>query len=279
LSIAPKMDLKLSADEQGRLQSLEAVIERGKQTFIDVGTALMEIKRAKLYRATHKTFENYCTERWNFTRNFAHMQIQAAEVAKEMLTTVNIPNEKTAREFTEVPKQDRPKVAEVAKEVAKENGRDTINSRDVKEAKAKVYKVEMTVEELPPTVGAEPVDIEPPAPELTEADDEEAWLASLPLRPMLQGVPLRRFEEAALTWLAFEAPIKSLAMQIRSYHKDIKSQWKSRFHVRQLASFVIDEPKHWLLCKECNGTGQIPKIGNCSSCSGDGFHASSYKGR
>lgn len=252
---------------------------RMRQSWNDFAHALAHIRDNRLYEFDFSSFEEYCRDRWGIRRDIADRRIAASGIAAELLTIVSIPNEGTAREFVSVPKEDRPKVAEVAKEVAKEKGRDTINSRDVKEAKAKVYKVETTVEELPPTAGADPVELDPPAPELTEADDEEAWLASLPLRPMLQGVPLRRFEEAALTWLAFEAPIKSLAMQIRSFHKDIKSQWKSRFHVRQLASFVIDEPKHWLLCKECSGTGQVPKIGNCSSCSGDGFHASSYKGK
>ncbi len=274
MSIAPKM----TEVEIVRRQLAEHETEM-RRCWQEFARRLAIIRSQRLYEADFESFEEYCQIRWGIRRDMADKQIAAAGIASDLHTIVWIPNEGTAREFVSVPKEDRPKVAEVAKEVAKEKGRDTINSRDVKEAKAKVYKVETTVEEIPPTVGAEPVDIEPPAPELTEADDEEAWLASLPLRPMLQGVPLRRFEEAALTWLAFEAPIKSLAMQIRSFHKDIKSQWKSRFHVRQLASFVIDEPKHWLLCKECNGTGQVPKIGNCSSCSGDGFHASSYKGR
>lgn len=279
MSIATKgADLILSMDEQGRLQSLEAVIERGKQTFVDVGTALMEIRRAKLYRATHKSFEAYCTERWNFTRNFAHMQIQAAEVAKEVLTTVNVPNEGTAREFVNVPKEDRVKVAEVAKEVAKEKGRDTINSRDVKEAKAR-YKVETKVEELPRDEAAEPLPVaEEPTIELVE-DADGTWLESLPLHGKLQGLPLRRFEEAAKLWQQFEAPFKSLAMQLRHEHKEVKSQFHSRFFTRQLSSFIIDAPQHWLACRECSGTGQAPKIGNCSSCAGDGFHTTYYKGK
>ena len=150
MSIAPKIDFDMTADERGRLQSLEAVIERGKQTFVDVGLALAEIRRGKLFRSTHKSFESYCVERWNFTRQFASLQIQAAEVAKELSTIVDSSNEGTVREFVKVPKEDRPKVAEAAKQVAAEKGRDKINSRDVKEAKAKIYKVETKIEELPP---------------------------------------------------------------------------------------------------------------------------------
>lgn len=280
MSIAPKMtDLTLSMDEQGRLQSLEAVIERGKQTFVDVGTALMEIRRAKLYRSTHKSFEAYCVERWGFGQNYVGKMIAAAEVAKEVGTIVPLSNEGTAREFKEVPKEDRLKVAEAAKEVAKEKGRDTINSRDVKEAKAKVYKVETKIEELPRDETAEPLPVDDePVVELVD-DTDGTWLESLPLSSQLQGLPLRRFEEAARLWQQFEAPFKMLAAQLRHEHKTVKSQFHSRFFVRQLYSFIVDAPQHWLLCKECGGTGQVPKVGHCSSCGGDGFHATQYKGK
>lgn len=269
-------EIELSADEQGRLQSLEAVIEKGKQTFMDVGMALMEIRRADLYRATHSTFENYCTERWGFSRPYANHIIRASQVAHEMGTIVPISNEGTAREFVSIPREDRLKVAEVAKDVAKEKGRDAINSRDVKEAKAKVYKVETRIEELPPDPDAEPLPTEPDPPTLVD-DEEGDWLESLPLSSRLQGVPLRRFEEAAKSWLHMEPVMKSVAMDIRAQHKTIPSQFKSRFHTRQLSSFVIDEPQHWLYCAECKGTGQVPQIGNCSSCNGDGFQFGSYR--
>lgn len=130
--------IALTNEESARLEELEIVVERGKQTFIEVGMALMEIRDGRLYRGYFGTFEEYCQQRWGFTRNFAHMQINAAEVATGLLTTVNIPNEKTAREFVSVSTEDRPAVAEAAKAIAAEHGRDTINSRDVKEAKAKV---------------------------------------------------------------------------------------------------------------------------------------------
>lgn len=127
----------LSELEQTKLQQLETVINRGKQAFIEVGTALMEIRVNRLYRGEFDTFEEYCQSKWGFTRNFAHMQIQSAEIASGLLTVVNIPNEGTAREFISVPAEDRPAVAEQAEAIAAEHGRDTINSRDVKEAKAK----------------------------------------------------------------------------------------------------------------------------------------------
>ena len=64
-----------------RLAELETVIERGKQTFVEVGQALMGIRDGRLYRETHATFEAYCQKRWGFTHRFANLQIAAATVS------------------------------------------------------------------------------------------------------------------------------------------------------------------------------------------------------
>ncbi len=272
MSIAPKMD----SNEIIRKQLAEHESEM-KRCWQEFARRLAIIRDERLYRAEFDNFEDYCKTRWGVRRDIANKKIVASSIADDLNTIVFIPNEGTAREFVEVPKEDRPKVAEVAKEVAKEKGRETINSRDVKEAKAKIYKVETKIEELPRDEDAEPVPTKPDPPTLVDVDDDEEWLKSLPIHASLQGVAKRRFEEAALTWKQFEAPFKSLAMQIRSAHKDTPSQFKSRFHTRQLSSFVIDAPEHWLVCRECGGTGQIPKIGQCGSCSSDGFQIGSYK--
>jgi hypothetical protein len=62
------------------LPELERVIERGQQTFIEVGRALLEIRDRRLYRETHATFEAYCRERWGWSRRHANRQIEAARV-------------------------------------------------------------------------------------------------------------------------------------------------------------------------------------------------------
>lgn len=273
MSIAPKMTeieavRSELAQHEGKMRELQH----------EFGKHLAIIRDERLYRADFDTFEEYCREKWNFGRDTANKKIQAAKVMNELSEGLDkflsIPNEATAREFTKVPKEDRPKVAEEAKAVAESKGRDKINSRDVKEAKAKIYKVETRTEELPPDPDAEPLPTGKPAPTLTE--DDGTWLESLPLHSQLQGLPLRKFEEAAQLWQQFEGPFKSLAMQIRAAHKDIAVQFKSKFMTRQLSSFIVDAPQHWLLCRECNGTGQVPQVGACSSCGGDGFHTMQY---
>ncbi len=51
-----------------RLLECERVIERGLNTFVEVGAALLEIRDGRLYKNDYSTFEDYCRERWGFTR-------------------------------------------------------------------------------------------------------------------------------------------------------------------------------------------------------------------
>lgn len=72
------------------LSECEAVIEHGLNTFIDVGNALLEIRDNRLYKDLYSTFEDYCRERWGFSRVHAHRYIEAAEVARNLLPIGNI---------------------------------------------------------------------------------------------------------------------------------------------------------------------------------------------
>lgn len=164
---------ELTVEENKKLDWLEAVIEKGKKTFIDVGMALTEIRDNRLYRKSFDTFEAYCQERWNFSRQFASLQIQSAELAQSLSTIVDIPNEGTAREFVSVPKEQRQHIAETAQKIAAEKGRDTINSRDVKEAKGVMFDaVQKPIIEEPKQTQPEPV-----KPVLTEDQARRLTLA------------------------------------------------------------------------------------------------------
>jgi hypothetical protein len=87
----------LATREVARLAELEGVIERGLQTFIEVGRALLEIRDSRLYRENYSTFEAYCRERWGMSRAHAYRQIEAAQVAEMMSPIGDIPNEAQAR--------------------------------------------------------------------------------------------------------------------------------------------------------------------------------------
>ena len=93
--------ITLPAADAAELAQHEAVIERGLQTFYEVGTALLAIRDKRLYRADYSTFEDYCRERWQMGRNYVNKLITAAEVVTNLGTNVPIlpTTESQAREL------------------------------------------------------------------------------------------------------------------------------------------------------------------------------------
>lgn len=93
----------ITIPEGQRLDQLEKQISAGIQTFNEVGSALMEIRDARLYRSEFKTFENYCREKWGMSRSRAHRLIEASSVV-EMLPIGNTPTtESQVRPLTTLP--------------------------------------------------------------------------------------------------------------------------------------------------------------------------------
>jgi hypothetical protein len=77
----------LAPSEVSRLAELEAVVDKGVQTFIEVGEALGEIRDKRLYRQTHVRFDDYMRERWAMSGRQGYRLIEAAGVA-ELVSTV-----------------------------------------------------------------------------------------------------------------------------------------------------------------------------------------------
>jgi hypothetical protein len=76
----------VTAQPERTLAQCEAIIDMGLTTFIQVGEALEEIRERRLYRETHKTFDEYCRDRWGMSRIHAHRLITAAEVTAVLPT-------------------------------------------------------------------------------------------------------------------------------------------------------------------------------------------------
>lgn len=107
----------LTLTESKRLIELERRIEAGKETFLDVGKALVEIRDSKLYeKAGYKTFEVYCREKWGWEKRYFQYVIKASETVRtlppESRTIVR--SESQARELSKVPAAARPAVLEAA---------------------------------------------------------------------------------------------------------------------------------------------------------------------
>ena len=94
----------LTVQEETRKAQLEATIERGMQTFVEVGLALMEIRDGRLYRAEFGTFEEYCNQRWGWTRMRASQLIAAASVVQNVNNCLQNPaTESQARPLAALP--------------------------------------------------------------------------------------------------------------------------------------------------------------------------------
>jgi hypothetical protein len=71
----------LDGSELRERDHCEGIIVKGWDTFVEVGTALATIRDKRLYRDCFGTFEEYCRQRWEFSRTHAYRMIEAAAVA------------------------------------------------------------------------------------------------------------------------------------------------------------------------------------------------------
>lgn len=74
---------ELTEQELSERHHLELRVERA---FYEAGAALGELRDKRLYRSTHRTFEDYVRERFGYSRVTAHYKIAAAAVMKNLLT-------------------------------------------------------------------------------------------------------------------------------------------------------------------------------------------------
>lgn len=74
---------KLTSEREA-LARCEAVIDRGLESFIEVGLALQEIREHKLWRRSGNfaSFEAYCRDRWKMSSAQANRNIMAAKTTK-----------------------------------------------------------------------------------------------------------------------------------------------------------------------------------------------------
>ena len=90
---------QLTLVELDRLTELEAIVEQGLQTFVEVGLALLAIRDERLYRQTHGTFVDYLAERWQMSESQGYRLIDAGRVAELISPIGEIANEAQAREL------------------------------------------------------------------------------------------------------------------------------------------------------------------------------------
>lgn len=141
-SIASTVDKKpLTPTEAQALSQCERIIRKGLKTFVEVGNALDKIRDQRLFRSTHKTFEEYCADKWKFTARQANRLIGAGGVVENLIqdqlvssVPAAIPeNEAQARPLAPLTPPQQVKAARI---VAKKTDKPT--TKDFEEAAEKV---------------------------------------------------------------------------------------------------------------------------------------------
>ena len=98
-----EIGLPLTPEESDRLHVCEKTIHEGLGTFVAVGTALMEIRDARLYRQQHRTFESYVQSVLALSRPRAYELIDSSQVMHDLSAIADIStlpqNEGQAREL------------------------------------------------------------------------------------------------------------------------------------------------------------------------------------
>jgi hypothetical protein len=126
----------ISIEESKRLLSLESVITKGLNNFIEVGEALLEIRDSRLYRIEHGTFEEYCKSKWGMSKRHCDRLISSTEATKNLGPGGPTPTtERQARPLTKLPAEKQPEAWQKA-----------VDSADGKQPTAK--QVEAAVTEI-----------------------------------------------------------------------------------------------------------------------------------
>ncbi|QFS51079.1 hypothetical protein [Nostoc sphaeroides] len=77
---------ELTEEEQRDRLHLERRVERA---FFEAGKALAELRDRRLYRSTHKTFEEYCRSRFGYTHRHVNYLIAASNVVDNIIMGTN----------------------------------------------------------------------------------------------------------------------------------------------------------------------------------------------
>jgi hypothetical protein len=118
------------------LQSCERIIKAGQQTFVEVGTALMQIRDGRLYRAEFRTFEDYCQKRWGWSQNYGKRLVDASAVVGNLksLPIGRLPTtESQTRPLTVLPPEQQREAWQKATTRAAANNK-PVTARDVTSA-------------------------------------------------------------------------------------------------------------------------------------------------
>jgi len=255
-------DSSLTVGERRKLADLEETIERGMHSFVDVGNALVEIQKGKLYTDVGDTFEAYCKKRWGFAKSHTYRLIDSAKVVtllekSPIGDSALLPqNEAQARILAELP-DERTQATVWAKAV--ETARKDANGSPIVTAAhvAKVAKEAAKNGSVSTNVDTKPKEPKP----VTDADGNPVPLA---LQPLFKRAA--EFEKLCTQLSDIAKAVGALAEEAIGVHLHEQSIIADLNNVKQAIRFA----KPYGVCPYCKGGGKY-KGDKCSSCKGVGF--------
>ncbi|WP_313954545.1 hypothetical protein [Aulosira sp. FACHB-615] len=93
---------ELTEDEQRDLLHLERKVERA---FFEAGKALAELRDRRLYRSTHRTFEEYCKDRFSYTYRHVNYLIAGSVIVDNIKMGTNSSQNEKAEEMGTISSQ------------------------------------------------------------------------------------------------------------------------------------------------------------------------------
>lgn len=201
----------LTADETTTLANCERTIAAGMKTFVEVGTALATVRNSRLYRATHSTFEGYCTDRWQLERSAAYRLIEASGVVSAIADTgaETLPsNVGQTRELAKAPAAERTQLW--SRTVVETNGNPTAAAvRAIRERTTLVDRATGEIVEPEPDLAATIAAADEASPVTAERARSATWNAQF-AEAILRLGPLTSFAPADVAANADEANVREL---------------------------------------------------------------------
>lgn len=129
------MENGLTITEAAKLENLEEVIRGLDNALQTIGRCLREIRDERLYRQNFASFDDYCSERWNFTRQRASQLIQHFEKCDRLSTVVDTSGfkETQTRLLNDLPEDQQAEAVQDAVETAASESRSMVTN-DIKQA-------------------------------------------------------------------------------------------------------------------------------------------------
>ena len=142
----------LTASRKQRLRTLENEIRTGMEEFYYTGMKLKEIRDDELYKEDgFDTWERYCKERWEWSRQHVHRLITASEYREKLPVSPFGDkgwSEATVRELTRIEdKRDAARVAAKVVRAVEQSEKESARDPDVKPLKLTAATVRKFVDE------------------------------------------------------------------------------------------------------------------------------------